>query len=97
MSVEAAAILFLNCYADPDHEARAKAILQRNHPNMFVSASHELSHEYREFERCSTVVANAFYLPHHLIPKAKRETDDDRGPHPARVLALKDEKEETRV
>jgi N-methylhydantoinase A len=63
LGVEAAAILFLNCYADPGHEARAKAILERNHPRMFVSASHELSQEYREFERCSTVVANAYIGP----------------------------------
>ena len=41
--IEACAILFLNCYASPDHEARAKAILEKNHPAMFVSASHELS------------------------------------------------------
>src|SRR5271154_5163401 len=42
LGVEAAAILFLNCYRNPDHEARAKAILERRHPSMFVSASHEL-------------------------------------------------------
>jgi N-methylhydantoinase A len=63
LGVEATAILFLNCYARRDHEARAKAILERNHPAMFVSASHELSEEYREFERCSTVVANAYVGP----------------------------------
>ncbi len=63
LGVEATAILFLNCYAKRDHEARAKAILERNHPEMFVSASHELSEEYREFERCSTVVANAYVGP----------------------------------
>ena len=63
LGVEATAILFLNCYARHDHEARAKAILERNHPAMFVSASHELSEEYREFERCSTVVANAYIGP----------------------------------
>src|SRR6516225_7718106 len=63
LGVEATAILFLNCYAKHDHEARVKAILERNHPEMFVSASHELSEEYREFERCSTVVANAYVGP----------------------------------
>src|SRR3984893_14753821 len=56
-------IPFCICYAKRDHEARAKAILERNHPEMFVSASHELSEEYREFERCSTVVANAYVGP----------------------------------
>lgn len=63
LGIEACAILFLNCYARTDHEARAKAILERDHPDMFVSASHELSQEYREFERCSTVAANAYIGP----------------------------------
>ena len=63
LGIEACAILFLNCYARADHEARAKAILEANHPRMFVSASHELSQEYREFERCSTAVANAYIGP----------------------------------
>jgi N-methylhydantoinase A len=63
LGIEATAILFLNSYARPQHEARAKAILETNHPKMFVSASHELSQEYREFERCSTVVANAYVGP----------------------------------
>jgi N-methylhydantoinase A len=63
IGIEATAILFLNCYASHEHEARAKAVLEKNHPAMFVSASHELSEEYREFERCSTVVANAYIGP----------------------------------
>src|SRR5262249_16704582 len=63
LGVEATAILFLNCYRNADHEACAKALLEVNHPAMFVSASHELSQEYREFERCSTVVANAYIGP----------------------------------
>jgi len=74
IGIEACAILFLNCYARSDHEARAKAIIEQNHPGMFVSASHELSQEYREFERCSTVVANAY-----IGPKVRRyigEIDD---------------------
>ena len=61
--IEAIAILFLHCYRNPAHELRAKEILQQRLPGVFVSASHELSQEYREFERCSTVVANAFVGP----------------------------------
>src|SRR5499433_188178 len=74
LGIEATAILFLNCYARAEHEARAKAILEQRHPAMFVSASHELSQEYREFERCSTVAANAY-----VGPKVRRyvgEIDD---------------------
>jgi N-methylhydantoinase A len=63
LGIEAVAILFLNCYANADHERRAKAILEKNHPSLFVSASHELSQEYREFERSSTVAANAYIGP----------------------------------
>src|SRR5215813_8030392 len=59
LGVEATAILFLNCYRNAGHEARAKALIEANHPAMFVSASQE----YREFERCSTVVANAYIGP----------------------------------
>ncbi len=61
--IDAVAILFLHCYRNPDHERRAKAVLQELLPGAFISASHELSQEYREFERCSTVVANAYVGP----------------------------------
>ncbi len=63
LGIEAAAILFLNCYRNPAHEARAREIIAAKNPGMFVSASHELSQEYREFERCSTVAANAYIGP----------------------------------
>ena len=41
---------------------------------MFVSASHELSQEYREFERCSTVVANAYIGPRCAATSARSTT-----------------------
>ena len=63
LGIEAVAILFLHCYRNPDHEIRAKQILEQAYPHLFVSASHELSQEYREFERTSTVVANAYIGP----------------------------------
>jgi N-methylhydantoinase A len=63
LGIEATAIMFINCYANAAHEMRAKALLTKRDPGMFVSASHELSQEYREFERCSTVAANAYIGP----------------------------------
>lgn len=63
MGVEAAAVLTLHSYRNPAHERRIKEILQEALPGCFVSASHELSQEYREFERCSTVAANAYIGP----------------------------------
>lgn len=61
--VEAVAIMLLHCYVNPAHETRVKAIVQERLPRAFVTASHELSQEYREFERCSTAVANAYIGP----------------------------------
>ena len=63
LGIEAVAIMFLHSYRNPSHEARAKVIVQQRLPHAFVSASHELSQEYREFERTSTVVANAYVGP----------------------------------
>lgn len=63
LGIEAVAILFLHSYRNPDHELRVKRIVARRLPEAFVTASHELSEEYREFERCSTVVANAYIGP----------------------------------
>jgi len=61
--VEAAAILFLHSYRNPAHEQRVKKIVAAGHPGLFVTASHELSQEYREFLRTSTVAANAYVGP----------------------------------
>ena len=57
--IEAIAILFLHSYCNPAHERRVKQIVQEAYPDLFVSTSHELSQEYREFARSSTVAANA--------------------------------------
>ena len=61
--VESIAILFLHSYRNPAHEQRAKQIIEQAFPQLFVSASHELSQEYREFERTSTAAANAYVGP----------------------------------
>ncbi len=63
LDVEAVAILLLHSYRNPQHEVRVKGIISKRLPKAFVTASHELSQEYREFERCSTTVANAFVGP----------------------------------
>ncbi|HEY9281734.1 MAG TPA: hydantoinase/oxoprolinase family protein [Eoetvoesiella sp.] len=61
--IKAVAILFLHSYTNPDHEIRAKRFLEELCPGLFVTASHEISQEYREFERTSTVAANAYIGP----------------------------------
>ena len=62
-AIQAVAILFLHSYRNPAHERQAKAWLEKRFPKAFVTISSELSQEYREFERVSTVVANAYVGP----------------------------------
>ena len=61
--IESVAIVFLHSYANTDHERRMSAIVRAAAPQMFVTASHEISREYREYERTSTTAANAFVGP----------------------------------
>jgi N-methylhydantoinase A len=61
--VEAVAIAFLHSYANPEHERAAGAIVQRMLPEAYLSLSHQILREYREFERTSTTVVNAYIGP----------------------------------
>ncbi|MES2534366.1 MAG: hydantoinase/oxoprolinase family protein [Pseudomonadota bacterium] len=61
--VEALAIMFMHSYRNAEHESQAKRYFEQRFPAMFITASHELSQEYREYERTSTVAANAYIGP----------------------------------
>ncbi|MGD8400075.1 MAG: hydantoinase/oxoprolinase family protein [Bacillota bacterium] len=61
--VEAIAVCTLFSFINPEHEARIKAIIQEIFPEAYVSVSHELVHEFREFARMSTTVLNAYLGP----------------------------------
>ena len=63
MGVEAAAVCFLYSFIEPAHEARVAAILEEELGEAFVTASHRVCPEFREFERLSTTVVNAFLGP----------------------------------
>lgn len=61
--VEAVAVCFLHSYVNPEHERAAGDIIRKALPNAYVSLSHEILREYREFERTSTTVVNAYIGP----------------------------------
>ncbi len=63
LGIESVAILFLHAYRNPLHENVVRDYLQKKLPHLFISTSSDLSKEYREFERTSTVVANAYIGP----------------------------------
>jgi N-methylhydantoinase A len=61
--VKAVAICFLHSYVNPDHERRAAEVVRAAIPDAYVSLSHEILREYREYERMSTTVVNAYIGP----------------------------------
>jgi N-methylhydantoinase A len=61
--IEALAILFLHAYRNPVHEKLARDYIRQHLPKLFISISSDISNEYREFERTSTVAANAYIGP----------------------------------
>jgi N-methylhydantoinase A len=61
--VKAVAVSFLYGFLRPDHEKRAVEILRQELPDAFISAGHEIAPEFREYERLSTVVLNAYLGP----------------------------------
>ena len=61
--VSSVAVCLIHAYADPAHERRIGEILARVCPGMFVSLSHDILREYREYERTSTTALNAYVGP----------------------------------
>src|SRR5580692_9768713 len=58
---EAVAICFLFSFRNSRHEARMASALRR--AGLLVSVSHEILPEFREYERTSTTVINAYLAP----------------------------------
>ena len=61
--VEAVTIAFLFSYLNPDHENRAKAIVERVMPDAFVTTSSFIAPQFREFERFTTASMASFIGP----------------------------------
>ena len=61
--VTAVAICFLHAYLNPGNEARVAKQVRDLWPDVSVVASHELTREWREYERTSTTVLSAYVHP----------------------------------
>ena len=73
-TIEALAICFLYSFLDPAHERRAAELVQAHLPGLYVALSSDVSPEFREYERLSTTVLNAYLGP--LIGRYVRRFDD---------------------
>jgi N-methylhydantoinase A len=63
LGIQAVAVCYLHAYANGDNEKKTSENLRRILPDLFTSLSHEVVPEYREFERFSTTVINAYLGP----------------------------------
>jgi N-methylhydantoinase A len=62
-SVESIAVCLLHAYANAAHEQRIGELLGQHFPQAYVSLSHEILREFREYERTSTTVLNSYVGP----------------------------------
>jgi len=61
--IESIAVCFLHSYRNPENEKEAGILLKNQLPSIPVSLSSEVIPEYREFERFSSTVVNAYLAP----------------------------------
>ncbi|UDF32339.1 UNVERIFIED_ORG: hydantoinase/oxoprolinase family protein (plasmid) [Roseateles sp. XES5] len=61
--VEAIAVCFLHSYANPGHERATIAEIARLWPEIATVASHQITREWREYERTNTTVMSAYVQP----------------------------------
>jgi N-methylhydantoinase A len=80
------AVAFLHSYANPAHELQMREVLAEVAPEAEVTLSHELSREYREYERTSTAVLDAYIKP--IVRRYLQELEDElsRGAFTGRFL-----------
>jgi N-methylhydantoinase A len=76
--VESIAVCFLNSYQNAEHERGAVDIIEDEFSNISVSASTDITREYREYERTSTAVLDAYIKPifETYIDRLDRELAD---------------------
>jgi N-methylhydantoinase A len=61
--VDAVVICLLYSYLNPNHEVRIKEMVRKAMPDCYISVSHEVLPEFREYERLSTTTLNASLMP----------------------------------
>ncbi|OGO48237.1 MAG: 5-oxoprolinase [Chloroflexi bacterium RBG_16_64_32] len=60
---QAIAVCFLHSYANPSHEIECGEIVSQLAPDIPLTLSHQITQEWREYERTSTAVLNSYVHP----------------------------------
>ncbi|MBZ5201527.1 hydantoinase/oxoprolinase family protein [Planomicrobium chinense] len=61
--VEAIAVSYLHAFKNPKHEQQTVELIQELWPEVSITASHEVTKEWREYERTNTAVLNSYVKP----------------------------------
>jgi N-methylhydantoinase A len=77
--VESVAISFLHCYANPVHEEEMVARLKAAMPGLYITRASDVCPEFREYERVSTTVVNAYIGP--TVSRYVSRLDDELKSH----------------
>src|SRR3984885_4254818 len=81
-TVDSVAVCLLHSYANPIHEDRLATALEE--AGFIVSGSHKVLPEYREFERWSTTVVNAYVTP--LMARYLEKLEDGMGGRSLKIM-----------
>ncbi|MFN8186080.1 MAG: hydantoinase/oxoprolinase family protein [Gaiellales bacterium] len=75
--VEAIAVSYLFSFVNPSHELRTRELVRELWPDVLVSLSHEVLPRWREYERTSTTVIDAYLKPlmHDYLGRLEEECD----------------------
>jgi N-methylhydantoinase A len=82
-NVTSLGVCLLHAYANPVHEQIIGRIAQEEFPHLFVTLSSEINPQFREYERTSTTVINAYMMPNmvsHLMEFEKKTAVEKMTP-----------------
>ncbi len=76
--IAAVAVCLVHSYVNPAHELQVREILARECPGLSITLSHEIAREWREYERGSSAVLNAYIAPRvgGYLERLERELDE---------------------
>lgn len=82
--IESVAVCLLFSFLDPVHEHGLEGYLQSYYPSLHISLSVDILPEYREYERASTTVLNAYVAP--LMRRYMRRLSAELGERPLSIM-----------
>lgn len=86
--IEAVAICLIHAYTNPLHELELRDLLRAEFPDLSITLSHEIAREWREYERASTAVLNAYIAPRveRYLSTLEHELGDRQVSTPLHVM-----------